>query len=111
MKPGNILTLVWISTVAAWDPEDREIFELQDALATINSTHTFYSLLEVQPEATGSEIQKAYRKQSLVLHPDKNQDKPDAEALYKVLTSVQKILKVCIRESVHSHYYIKLLHL
>jgi curved DNA-binding protein CbpA len=40
----------------------------------------FYSILNLEPKATASEITRAYRKASLSLHPDKNPGK-DAAAL------------------------------
>lgn len=39
----------------------------------VESTH-LYDLLGVAPDATSAEIKKAYRKQSLANHPDKNPD-------------------------------------
>lgn len=52
----------------------------------------FYSILEVSPASSQSEINRAYRKNSLALHPDKNPD-PEAAALYALLTSINAILK------------------
>ena len=37
-----------------------------------------YDLLGIAPDATASEIKKAYRKTALRLHPDKNADDPSA---------------------------------
>ncbi len=53
---------------------------------------TFYSLLGVEPGATDAEVQRAYRKTSITLHPDKNPD-PAAAELYKLLTAVAAVLK------------------
>jgi DnaJ family protein C protein 1 len=52
----------------------------------------FYSLLEIEQNATIGQVKKAYRKQSMVLHPDKNPGDKN-EVLYKLLTSVQAVLK------------------
>lgn len=37
----------------------------------------FYDLLQVSPDANENELKKAFRKQALLYHPDKN---PGAEA-------------------------------
>lgn len=36
------------------------------------STTAFYEILSIEKSATDGEIKKAYRKQSLLTHPDKN---------------------------------------
>ena len=83
-----LLTLVR----CAWDPEDHEIFEITDAITQVDSRANFYTMLQVDPTANDKEITKAYRKQSLSLHPDKNPSE-EAAVLYKQLTSIAKILK------------------
>ncbi len=42
----------------------------------------FYQLLEIQRNADQSEIKRAYRKQSLVYHPDKNPGKSKVLSAY-----------------------------
>ncbi|KUI62082.1 hypothetical protein VP1G_09216 [Cytospora mali] len=57
---------------AAWSKEDREIFRLRDELATYEGPDvTFYDFLGVTPSASQDDINKAYRKKSRSLHPDK----------------------------------------
>lgn len=51
----------------------------------------FYDLLEVKPDATESEIKKAYRKLAVKLHPDKNPD-GSTEAQFKEITFAYQIL-------------------
>ncbi|KAI1151705.1 hypothetical protein F4825DRAFT_349188 [Nemania diffusa] len=57
---------------AAWSKEDREIFRVRDELATHEGPDmTFYGFLGVAPSATQDEINKAYKRKSRALHPDK----------------------------------------
>ncbi|CAJ0864400.1 5116_t:CDS:2 [Entrophospora sp. SA101] len=59
---------------------DHEIFDLVDDLENAEGEDvTFYSWLGVEPTANEKEINKAYRKLSLTLHPDKNPDKDSKE--------------------------------
>ena len=53
----------------------------------------YYDLLEVKPDASSSDIKKAYRKQALKWHPDKNQDQKDfAENKFKEIGEAYQIL-------------------
>ncbi|KAJ2996382.1 hypothetical protein HDV02_006593 [Globomyces sp. JEL0801] len=52
----------------------------------------FYSILEVDKDASKGVINKAYRKVSLNYHPDKTSE-PNAPKIYKTLTSIAAILK------------------
>ncbi|KAI0903125.1 hypothetical protein F4823DRAFT_636697 [Ustulina deusta] len=57
---------------AAWSKEDREIFRVRDELATHEGPDvTFYDFLGVVPSATQDDINKAYKRKSRALHPDK----------------------------------------
>ncbi len=44
----------------------------------------FYGILGVSKRATKNEIKKAYRKMAKEMHPDKNQDDPDANSKFSV---------------------------
>ena len=57
----------------------------------------YYKLLELQKNATESDIKKAYRRLAMKFHPDRNPDDPEAEhkfkdakEAYEVLTDPQK---------------------
>ncbi|KAJ3096683.1 hypothetical protein HDU97_005644 [Phlyctochytrium planicorne] len=94
-----LVVLSFALMALAWEQEDFQIFDLHDSLAKIKGEKDengnkidFYSVLEIAPTASASELTKAYRKASLTLHPDKNPS-PEAAALYALLTSINKILK------------------
>ncbi|KAL4737483.1 hypothetical protein BDV11DRAFT_191660 [Aspergillus similis] len=58
--------------VAAWTKEDYEIFRLHDEVtATEGANVTFYDFLGVKQNANQDDLNKAYRKMSRLLHPDK----------------------------------------
>ena len=55
-----------------WTKEDHEIFRLRDEVEVSEGQDvTFYDFLGVKPSATWEEIDKAFRKKSRTLHPDK----------------------------------------
>ena len=53
----------------------------------------FYEFLEVTDKASTADVRKAYRRLSLVLHPDKNKAE-DAEIKFRWLASIYEVLKV-----------------
>lgn len=57
-----------------------------------SQNENFYSLLNIQQNASFEEIKKAYRKLSLELHPDKNKDDLEKLEKYKKITSAYKVL-------------------
>ncbi|KAB8230677.1 hypothetical protein ETB97_003052 [Aspergillus alliaceus] len=67
-----VVFAVLVVLTAAWTKEDYEIFSLRDEVsATEGANVTFYDFLDVQPNASQDDINKAYRKKSRLLHPDK----------------------------------------
>ncbi|KAF8854974.1 hypothetical protein BDZ45DRAFT_563464, partial [Acephala macrosclerotiorum] len=61
-----------VITVAAWSKEDQEIFRLRDEVELHEGPGvTFYDFLGITPSANQEEINKAYKKKSKLLHPDK----------------------------------------
>ncbi|KAJ3272723.1 hypothetical protein HK104_004417 [Borealophlyctis nickersoniae] len=89
-----LLLLTVLPLARAWEQEDYDIFDLNDALTSqAGEQHNFYSIFNVDPKATPAQISKAYRKTSVQLHPDKNPDDPNAEKLYSTLTAIATLLK------------------
>ena len=55
-----VLLVSLISCATAWDSDEFEIYDLVEEVNQINQN--FYEYMEITPEATTSEIRKAYRK-------------------------------------------------
>ncbi|KAF2740418.1 hypothetical protein EJ04DRAFT_507951 [Polyplosphaeria fusca] len=75
MRSRALLALVvclFAAAAAAFSKEDHEIFRLRDEVATHDGHNvTFYDLLGVKPSASQDQLNKAYRKKSRSIHPDK----------------------------------------
>jgi len=56
------------------------------------SKRDYYEVLEVPKSASAEEIKKAYRKQALKFHPDKNPDDATAEAKFKEAAEAYEVL-------------------
>ncbi|KAI0053576.1 DnaJ-domain-containing protein [Auriscalpium vulgare] len=84
-----------LATLAhAWEKEDHEIFDLVSALeAAEGKGTTFYSWIDVPPTATTAEIARAYRKKSMVLHPDKNPGVKGIQERFARLGVISAILR------------------
>jgi hypothetical protein len=52
----------------------------------------YYELLGVPKDASPDDIKKAWRKAALRLHPDKNQNDPEAESRFKVVKEAYEVL-------------------
>ena len=55
-------------------------------------SETFYNILEVPETATIDEIKKSYRRLSMLYHPDKNKNNPDATAKFQKISEAYETL-------------------
>ncbi|KAM9321740.1 dnaJ homolog subfamily C member 1 isoform 2-T2 [Pholidichthys leucotaenia] len=86
-SPLLILTLLVSATpLRGWDL-DLELLDLVEEVP-----QSFYQFLNVDQHASSSEIKKAYRRLSLLLHPDKNKEE-NAETQFRQLVSIYEVLK------------------
>lgn len=75
-------------------PRDHEIFDLVSALEAAEGKGTdFYTFVGVDPAASVEVINKAYRRRSLALHPDKNPGVKDIQARFARLGVITNILR------------------
>lgn len=89
-----LTVLALVSAAYGWTKEDHEIFDLTAQIeAAEGKGTTFYSWLEVPSTASVAEINKAYRKKSLQLHPDKNPGVKGIHERFARLGLVASILK------------------
>jgi DnaJ-class molecular chaperone len=55
-------------------------------------SESFYNILEVPETASSEDIKKAYRKLSMLNHPDKNRNNPDATAKFQKISEAYETL-------------------
>lgn len=64
---------------------------------------SYYHLLDVSMDASATEIKRAYRKQALQLHPDKNQNMDTTVKFQRLMTVYQTLSNDDARELYDSH--------
>ncbi|XP_037027797.1 uncharacterized protein F54F2.9 [Bradysia coprophila] len=89
MRTATLAIFIYLSIhcAHAWDTEELEIFDLVEEI-NLN----FYNVLGVQQDASLTEIKRAFRNLSVILHPDKS-DAEDANIQFRNLVSVYEVLK------------------
>ncbi len=93
-----------VKSAIAFDNDELEIFDLVEEVNTINKN--FYEYMEVDNSATTSEIRKAYRRLSLILHPDKN-DAEDAGLKFRWLAAIYDVLKDADKRKIYDRVLVE----
>jgi len=69
------------------------------------TTKKYYEILGISETATDSEIKKAYRKEALHWHPDKNQDRlEEANERFKLISEAYEVLKDPEQRAIYNKY-------
>ncbi len=64
----------------------------------------YYDVLGVSKGASADEIKKGYRTKAKELHPDRNADKPDAEAQFKEVNEAYDVLKDADKKAAYDRF-------
>lgn len=75
------------SIINCWESYELDLFDLVEEVG-----ENFYDYFGISSEFDSNELRKAYRKLSLMWHPDKSDD-PDAEKKFRIIASINDVLK------------------
>ena len=64
----------------------------------------YYDLLEVKKDASAEEIKRAFRKQAMKYHPDRNPGDKEAEQKFKAINEAYEVLKDEQKRAAYDHY-------
>jgi len=67
----------------------------------VKKTRTYYTVLGVKQTATHEEIRKAYLKKAKELHPDRNQDDPEAQQKFQEVQEAYNIVSDHVRRGMY----------
>lgn len=82
-----IFVVLLISSACAWDSEQLEVFDVVEEVK-----ENFYEMLNITKDAETSKIRSAFRRLSVLWHPDKNLNEDTSEK-FRNLVSVYEVLK------------------
>jgi len=95
-----------VTVASAWEKEDHEIFDLVSELQVSEGKGTtFYSFIGVPSTATLAQINKAYRKKSMELHPDKNPEVKGIQERFARLGLIATMLRTTEGRERYDHFY------
>ena len=64
----------------------------------------YYDLLEVKKDASAEEIKRAFRKQAMKYHPDRNPGDKEAEQKFKAINEAYEVLIDEQKRAAYDHY-------
>lgn len=79
------------------------VLSLFDGATAVRETK-FYDLLGVAQDADDATIKKAYRRQALKYHPDRNPDNPEAEEKFKEIAAAYEVLTDSEKRSLYDRF-------
>jgi DnaJ family protein B protein 11 len=73
-------------------------------LCCVSASDDYYKILGVSRSASPAQIKRAYRKQAIELHPDKNPDDPEATAKFARVNNAYEVLQDADKRNIYDKY-------